>query len=72
MSEVSSNLLEVVVETVVKASDVRIESSSPNYNLTQIDEIYGTELSGTCTFASISVCKTALTDRFDMSQSNMV
>ena len=42
----SSNLIEIVLETVIQASDVRVESSSSNYNLSQIDEIFGTELSG--------------------------
>ena len=45
MSE-SLNGIEVVLETAVKARDVRVESSAMEYSLSGTDAVYGTELSG--------------------------
>ena len=45
MSE-TLNGIEVVLETAVKAREVRVESSAMDYSLLEIDAVYGTELSG--------------------------
>ena len=62
----SSNLLEVVLEAVVKGSDVRVESSSSNYNLSQINAIFGTEMSGAVNIAYTGAHKTVSRYRLDI------